>query len=30
MICIESGAIGEPVELAPGAEWFGRQSLVVL
>jgi len=30
MICIESGAIGDPVELAPGAEWFGRQSLVVL
>ncbi|GAA5181915.1 D-hexose-6-phosphate mutarotase [Niveibacterium umoris] len=30
MLCIEHGAIGRPVELAPGAEWWGRQSLVVL
>lgn len=30
MLCIEAGAIGEPVELAPGAEWWGRQSLVAL
>ncbi len=30
MLCIEHGAIGTPVELAPGGEWWGRQSLVAL
>lgn len=30
MVCIEHGAIGTPVELAPGGGWWGRQSLVAL
>ncbi len=30
MLCIEAAAIGTPVELAPGSDWWGRQSLVTL
>lgn len=28
-LCVEAGAIGRPVTLAPGEEWFGRQGLEV-
>lgn len=28
MLCVEAAQIGSPVELAPGQEWVGRQSLV--
>lgn len=27
MLCIEAACIGEPVRVAPGQEWFGRQTL---
>lgn len=30
MLCVEAGAILEPPRLAPGDEWWGRQSLVDL
>lgn len=30
MLCIEGAAIGEPVALAPGQTWIGRQSITVL
>lgn len=30
MLCVEAAAVREPVELAPGAEWWGRQSLVAM
>ena len=30
MLCVEAAAIGTPIELAAGAEWWGRQSLVAL
>lgn len=30
MLCVEAGAIRQPVELAPGASWWGRQTLVAL
>ena len=30
MLCIEAAAVREPVELAPGASWWGRQSLVAM
>jgi glucose-6-phosphate 1-epimerase len=30
MLCVEAAAIGKPIELAAGAEWWGRQSLVTL
>lgn len=30
MLCIEAAAVTQPVQLAPGAEWFGRQTLVCL
>ncbi|MCX9156582.1 D-hexose-6-phosphate mutarotase [Niveibacterium sp. 24ML] len=30
MLCIEHGAIGKPVVLPAGAEWWGRQSLLAL
>lgn len=30
MLCIESGAIGQPIELAPQEEWWGRQTLTTL
>lgn len=28
-LCVEAGAIGRPVTLAPGEEWFGRQGFEV-
>nr|WP_297355455.1 D-hexose-6-phosphate mutarotase [uncultured Caldimonas sp.] len=28
MLCVEAAAIGEPVVLAPGEQWWGRQTLV--
>ncbi|WP_363800651.1 D-hexose-6-phosphate mutarotase [Lysobacter firmicutimachus] len=28
-VCVEAGCIAEPVRLAPGASWRGRQSLIV-
>ncbi|OYU96640.1 MAG: D-hexose-6-phosphate mutarotase [Burkholderiales bacterium PBB5] len=28
LLCVEAGAIAQPVTLAPGQEWVGRQSLV--
>lgn len=30
MLCVEAAAVREPVELAPGASWWGRQSLVAM
>ena len=30
MLCVEAAAVREPVELAPGAGWWGRQSLVAM
>lgn len=30
MLCIEAAAVREPVELAAGASWWGRQSLVAM
>lgn len=27
-LCVEAGAVAEPVQLAPGADWSGRQSFV--
>lgn len=27
-LCVEAGAVAEPVQLAPGADWAGRQSFV--
>ncbi|MFT4173760.1 MAG: D-hexose-6-phosphate mutarotase [Rhodocyclaceae bacterium] len=30
MICVEAGAIQKPVELAPEASWWGRQTLVAM
>lgn len=30
MLCVEAAAVGNPVEVLPGAEWWGRQSLVAL
>lgn len=30
MLCVEPAVIEEPVALAPGAEWWGRQSLVAM
>jgi glucose-6-phosphate 1-epimerase len=30
MLCIEHGAIGKPVMLMAGGEWWGRQSLLAL
>ncbi|MEO8037611.1 MAG: D-hexose-6-phosphate mutarotase [Betaproteobacteria bacterium] len=29
MLCVEAAAVATPVALAAGAEWFGRQSLMV-
>lgn len=28
MLCVEAAAIGQPVVLAPGEQWWGRQTLV--
>ena len=30
MLCVEAAAVREPIELAPGANWWGRQSLVAM
>lgn len=30
MLCVEAAAVREPIELAPGADWWGRQSLVAM
>ncbi|MDD3353794.1 D-hexose-6-phosphate mutarotase [Zoogloea sp.] len=30
MLCIEAAAVRQPIELAPGADWWGRQTLVAL
>ena len=30
MLCVEAAAVREPLELAPGASWWGRQSLVAM
>ena len=30
MLCIEAAAVNKPVELAPGAEWWGRQTIAAL
>ena len=30
MLCVEAAAVREPVELAPGASWWGRQWLVAM
>ncbi len=30
MLCVEAAAVGTPIELAAGAEWWGRQSFVAL
>ena len=30
MVCVEAAVIGEPVTLAPGAQWRGRQTLRAL
>lgn len=30
MLCVEAGAVETPIELAPQAHWWGRQTLVVL
>lgn len=30
MLCVEAAAVHTPIELAPGANWFGRQTLVAL
>jgi len=30
MLCVEAAVIGEPVSLAPGAQWRGRQTLRAL
>lgn len=30
MLCVEAAAVKEPIELTPGAEWWGRQSLVAM
>jgi glucose-6-phosphate 1-epimerase len=29
MLCIEAAAVDKPVSVAPGEEWYGRQTLVV-
>jgi len=29
MLCVEAAAVVAPIALAPGAVWFGRQSLQV-
>ena len=29
-ICIEAGAIMEPIRLGPGEEWTGKQQLTVM
>jgi glucose-6-phosphate 1-epimerase len=29
MLCVEAASADTPVRLAPGKEWYGRQSLVV-
>jgi glucose-6-phosphate 1-epimerase len=29
MLCVEAGAVQQPVTVAPGAEWHGEQTLVV-
>lgn len=29
-LCLEAAAVAEPVEIAPGAEWSGRQTLVAV
>ncbi len=30
MLCVEAGAVHQPIELDPGASWWGRQTLVAL
>ncbi|MCA0189056.1 MAG: D-hexose-6-phosphate mutarotase, partial [Proteobacteria bacterium] len=30
MLCVEAAAVKTPIELAPGAEWWGRQTLVAM
>lgn len=30
MLCVEAAAVAQPIELAPGETWWGRQSLVVV
>lgn len=30
MLCVEAAAVKDPVELAPGSSWWGRQTLVAL
>jgi len=30
MLCVEAAAVREPIELAAGASWWGRQSLVAM
>ena len=30
MLCVEAAAVGEPIELAAGADWWGRQSLIAM
>lgn len=30
MLCVEAAAVANPIELPPGQEWWGRQSLVAL
>lgn len=30
LLCVEAAAVRDPIELAPDAEWWGRQSLVAM
>lgn len=30
MLCVEAAAVNKPVEVAPGAEWWGRQTIAAL
>ena len=29
MLCVEAAAVDKPISVAPGEEWYGRQTLVV-
>jgi glucose-6-phosphate 1-epimerase len=30
MLCVEPAAVMQPIELAPGENWWGRQTLACL